>query len=91
MARHKIMHAGADGWSDWTQPTMDGYRMACCDCGLVHEMQFEALKVTSHNADGTWRATALSKDKYRVQMRARRHKRATAQTRRRRAKETSNG
>lgn len=29
-----------DGWSDWVQPIESGYRMACCDCGLVHEMEF---------------------------------------------------
>lgn len=28
-----------DGWSDWIHP-LDGYKMACCDCGLVHNMQF---------------------------------------------------
>lgn len=28
-----------DGWSDWIHP-LPGYRMACCDCGLVHDMQF---------------------------------------------------
>ena len=26
------------GWSDWIRPR-PGYRMACCDCGLVHEME----------------------------------------------------
>jgi hypothetical protein len=30
---------GADGWSDWLHP-LPGYRMACCDCGLAHDMQF---------------------------------------------------
>lgn len=28
------------GWSDWIQPQMDGYKMACCDCGLVHSLVF---------------------------------------------------
>ena len=28
------------GWSDWIQPQMDGYKMACCDCGLVHDLVF---------------------------------------------------
>ncbi len=26
--------------SDVIQPVMEGYRMACCDCGLVHELDF---------------------------------------------------
>ena len=29
-----------DGWSRWVYPVMDGYKMSCCDCGLVHDMQF---------------------------------------------------
>ena len=32
-------HGDAEGWSDWIHP-LSGYRMACCDCGLVHDMQF---------------------------------------------------
>lgn len=28
------------GWSRWVQPLEDGYKMACCDCGLVHTMRF---------------------------------------------------
>jgi len=36
---YPVEQEGADGWSDWLAPT-PGYRMACCDCGLVHEMQF---------------------------------------------------
>jgi hypothetical protein len=24
----------------WVQPRMEGYRMACCDCALVHKMNF---------------------------------------------------
>lgn len=26
-------------WTDWIHP-LPGYKMACCDCGLVHDMQF---------------------------------------------------
>jgi len=25
---------------EWQQPIRKGYRMACCDCGLVHTMNF---------------------------------------------------
>ncbi len=28
------------GDGDVIQPVMEGYRMACCDCGLVHELDF---------------------------------------------------
>ena len=26
--------------SHWVYPIMDGYKLCCCDCGLVHDMQF---------------------------------------------------
>jgi hypothetical protein len=29
-----------DGWSKWIQPRPSNYRFACCDCCLVHDMQF---------------------------------------------------
>lgn len=25
---------------EWVQPVRNGYKMACCDCGLVHNMDF---------------------------------------------------
>lgn len=28
-----------DGWCEWIHP-LPGYLMQCCDCGLVHEMDF---------------------------------------------------
>lgn len=34
------MIAGKDGWSEWIHP-LPGYLMQCCDCGLVHEAQFQ--------------------------------------------------
>lgn len=32
--------ANEDGWTDWVRPVVEGYNMACCDCGLVHTLQF---------------------------------------------------
>lgn len=29
---------------EWIRPTPKGYRMACCDCGLVHRIDFRAIK-----------------------------------------------
>jgi hypothetical protein len=34
------MFEGPDGWSEWIHPT-PGYRMKCCGCDLVHDMEFE--------------------------------------------------
>ncbi len=25
---------------EWIQPIKEGYRMSCCDCGLVHTFDF---------------------------------------------------
>lgn len=29
---------------EWVQPIRKGYKMACCDCGLVHVMDFRIYK-----------------------------------------------
>lgn len=36
---YKPEQENEDGFSDWIRP-LEGYRMACCDCGLVHHLQF---------------------------------------------------
>jgi len=28
---------------EWLQPKMKGFVMACCDCGLVHKMDFRIV------------------------------------------------
>jgi hypothetical protein len=86
MPRHKRPAPGADGWTDWIYPYMDNYKLACCDCGLVHDMQLKVVRV-KHLPNKTMlvkdsRSTSLA-----VAFRARRNTRATAQTRRHRKKE----
>jgi len=34
------------GWSEWVSPDHESYLMKCCDCGLIHEMQFAVVKFT---------------------------------------------
>lgn len=34
---------GDDGWTDWIHP-LPGYRLQCCDCGLIHRMEFEIVR-----------------------------------------------
>lgn len=29
--------------NEWQMPIMKGYKMACCDCGLVHRMDFKVI------------------------------------------------
>lgn len=33
-------YLGDDGWGRWVQPVEKGYKLACCDCGLVHTVEF---------------------------------------------------
>lgn len=52
---------------EWVQPVRRGYKMRCCDCGLVHRTDFRLHK--GH-----------------IQLRAFRDRRATAASRRYKAK-----
>ena len=29
---------------EWVQPVRHGYKMSCCDCGLVHRINFRLVK-----------------------------------------------
>jgi len=39
---HEVENEG--DWSEWVCPDPEQYFMKCCDCGLVHEMQFKVAK-----------------------------------------------
>ena len=52
---------------EWIRPVMKGYKMACCDCNLVHRLEFKVI---------TWGRG------HKVVFRAWRDYRATAATRR---------
>lgn len=39
--KHKRFHQAKD--NEWIQPKQKGYLMACCDCGLVHWMDFRIV------------------------------------------------
>jgi len=39
---HEVENEG--DWSEWVCPDPTQYFMKCCDCGLVHEMQFKVVK-----------------------------------------------
>jgi hypothetical protein len=42
--RFKNHKAGRGGWSEWVYPsTEENYLFQCCDCGLVHELQFKTF------------------------------------------------
>lgn len=45
--KHKRIHVERerdDGWSRWVQPVVRGYLLSCCDCHLVHHMDFRIHK-----------------------------------------------
>jgi hypothetical protein len=78
-----IKHEGGDdGWSDWVNPSRDGYKFACCDCGLVHDMQFAVAEFAD---DKSMEHTVVDKPRVGVVFRARRNGRSTGQMRRHRA------
>ncbi len=39
MPKHRRMIEKDDGWTDWIHP-LEEYRQSCCDCGLVHDLEF---------------------------------------------------
>jgi hypothetical protein len=65
------------GYSRWVNPAMGGYMMACCDCGLVHEMQFRVIEKGKTRKDGSYRYRPLRKPDLAVSFRARRAARET--------------
>ena len=73
MARYDQPEAG-----EWVQPTPEGYKFQCCDCGLVHRLDFRIVYAN------TGMPVRFSGRK--VQFRAFRDERATAAVRRERRK-----
>ena len=71
------------GFSRWVNPVLNGYLLACCDCGLVHEMEFRAFERGTVRKDGSYRLKVLPPSKYGVRFKARRAPRYTARERER--------
>ena len=47
---------------EWIRPRMKGWKMACCDCGLVHTMNFRLIGGRVHlQAIRDQRATAAKR------------------------------
>lgn len=49
-------------WTEWVSPKMKGYRMTCCDCGLIHEIEFDIVKFTGEEKGDLSKCVAV-KDK----------------------------
>ena len=86
--RYKKPQTESDGWCDWQFPRMEAYKMACCDCGLVHDMQFAIAQVKSIDGieifERRFTGTKTPKSGRRVAFRVKRNARATAAMRRKR-------
>lgn len=68
-------------WTDWIRPRTTNYHMECCDCGLVHTINFRAIKLDKKDKTGSGTGTVLSKDVYAVEMKLRRNETYTKQER----------
>lgn len=38
--KFKQHKAGRGGWSEWVNPKLDSFLFKCCDCELIHQLQF---------------------------------------------------
>ena len=66
----------ARGWTPWVYPTPEKYLMECCDCGLIHEMQFKAFREGRRLDDGSF--LVIDAPAFRAAFRVRRALRARA-------------
>ena len=60
MARYET-YSEIEGWTRWISPPHGGhgrrnYRLACCDCALVHEIQFRVTKDPAGRLSVSFRA-----------------------------------
>lgn len=79
MARYPKPKAG-----ELVIPDMKGYRLACCDCGLVHRLDFEVFEIVGRTPSGTFTVHDIPDGKVQIGFRAYRDERATGQKRRHR-------
>jgi hypothetical protein len=64
--------AKEDGWTEWQHPKQKGYLAQCCGCNLVHEVEFQVVRVVSVAKNGTKTVEAVRPDDFEVEFRVRR-------------------
>jgi hypothetical protein len=72
MKYHTITQPSEKDWSPWNTPALK-YKLACCDCGLVHDIEF-CVRLKG--------GKMLDRRKGQIKFRVRRNVRATAAMRR---------
>jgi hypothetical protein len=79
--RYPKVVQGDDGWSDWLH-IRPVYRMRCCDCDLVHNIEIKAHKKSRSKAAPGYVTFGKEVRGLAFALRASRNNRATAQCRR---------
>ncbi len=46
--KYRKEYEGDNGWTKWIRP-LAGYRVACCSCGVVHDLEFRLDENNSFN------------------------------------------
>lgn len=82
MAKFRVETAVEGKWSREVHPAMSGYRMACCDCDLVHDMEFHIERVIRRHPDGSYDSEKTGDKDLIVVFKVARNNRSTAALRR---------
>ena len=72
-------------YGEWIRPRMRDFREQCCDCGLIHRLDFrivDAAKGRSGSSSRSTKGRARPSSRLHVEFRTRRDDRATAAARR---------
>lgn len=78
--KHPPMKKGSK-FTHWIRPVMTGYHLSCCDCGLVHTINFQAIQITKRMKAPLHKYIELNKKDYQVEMKIRRNEKLTKQER----------
>jgi hypothetical protein len=71
-------------YGEWTRPRMRDFRAQCCDCGLIHRLDFRIVdaKGRARPSSRSTKGCSNSSPRLHIEFRTRRDNRATAGARR---------
>jgi hypothetical protein len=71
------------GYGEWTRPRMRDFREQCCDCGLIHRLDFRIVDAKGRSLPSSrTKGRSRPSSRLHVEFRTRRDDRATAAARR---------